>query len=156
MTEGTTKLKLVIAAGRGLLITTAVARQLELLEKVRGVLPEKLRPHCIACTVNRRTLVIHCDTPSASFQIRFLTDDIKAALVSRWRMDVFKVSIKTLSTQLVTISREKPIPVPSHQISELLAKTVATISHIPLRASLNRLRNTLEKFRAKKNLPVDH
>ncbi|OQX36496.1 MAG: hypothetical protein B0D84_01415 [Candidatus Sedimenticola endophacoides] len=55
-------------------------QQRQLCDQVHELLPEQLRPHCLATVLVRDRLRIYADSPAWASRLRYLTRDLGAAL----------------------------------------------------------------------------
>jgi len=109
----------------------------DLLEQVRNLLPEALRPHCHAAHIQDQQLVVYTDSPAWVMRLRFSSTQLLSGLRAT-RPNVRGVRVR------VQLPQGRPHrPAPRAQLTEAarqhLQQAARAMDEGPLRAALERL-----------------
>ena len=127
---GTTHARLLAAAQHLQQLTHAVVESL----------PEALNQHCVAASIQDRTLVLVTDSAAWSLRLRYHAPDIFRHLERRHGLKLRTVRVKIHPLQIPRIQHHHPRRLAlSRQNSELIRQTAAGLRDPALKSALLRL-----------------
>ena len=118
-------------------LTVALARQRALLAAVADVLPAELAAHCVSATLDGAELRLLVDSPAWATRLRYLGNDLRRTLHSRWRIASVTVQVEPL--------RQPPAGRPARKVvlsaaaADAIAGAASAVEDAALRRALLRL-----------------
>lgn len=118
-------------------LSAALARQRALLAAVADVLPAELAAHCVSATLDGAELRLLVDSPAWATRLRYLGNDLRRTLRSRWRIDSVTVQVEP--------ARQPPAGRPARKVvlsaaaADAIAGAASAIEDTALRQALLRL-----------------
>ncbi|WP_293646310.1 DUF721 domain-containing protein [Thiolapillus sp.] len=115
-------------------------KQQALLEQIRQLLPDTLKPHCIHARLNGTRLILHTDSPVWATRLRFHAPQI----LDRTRKlapNLTKLDVRIFLPDAIRPGR-KPLGSLPRRTAELVSQLADSIDDDAIRAALKRLSDT--------------
>jgi hypothetical protein len=117
------------------------AKQQQLLDRIRQLLPQPLGQHCVAASHAEQTLTLFTDSSAWSSRLRFYSRELCLQL-SNSRLATQKIDVRVIPKPAKTASRHKQAGKAvklSSTAAEIILQTADSIEDTDLRQALQRL-----------------
>jgi hypothetical protein len=110
----------------------------QLLDRIRDLLPEQIREHCTAATIENRRVILYAESSAWASRLRFLSRDL-ARQLNQNNIAADRINVRVFLNQPPKRNKRHIARQLSPDNAALIDQTAETISDSSLRAALKRL-----------------